>query len=242
MAIDNGGNIEFLLRKVEFVFGKTVSTPSDFQNLSADINSRLNEWISISTLKRLWGYVEYTNNPRKDTLDVLSRYIGYKDFSAFCDEAGDITRTEPRTGEIIQKNYPQVIFEKITEKYREYTRRNNGPDHKISVKVLFQWVFVLTAGIVLFISLLPAGEEVEQQKTVPVKDISTVHFNCYMKIDSVLSPYENGEIFTSRDSIRLRKTLQWLIDREYTGYEESPSKRESEEWAWKRLAEIGAEQ
>lgn len=42
--------------------------------------------ISASTLKRLWGYVSSNPIPRKGTLDILSRYVGRRDFDAFSKE------------------------------------------------------------------------------------------------------------------------------------------------------------
>ncbi len=77
--------IQVLLMQVETRFG-SVSRSADFDNLSEDIENATQELLSASTLKRLWGYVSYLSNPRLYTLDVLSRYIGYKDFGNFCDE------------------------------------------------------------------------------------------------------------------------------------------------------------
>ncbi len=74
-----------LLMQVESRFG-SVSHASDFANLSEDIENETSELVSSSTLKRLWGYVDYMSNPRIYTLDVLSRYIGYQDFGHFCAE------------------------------------------------------------------------------------------------------------------------------------------------------------
>ena len=33
----------------------------------------------------LWGYVSSHPTPRKDTLDILCRFIGYRDFRSFCE-------------------------------------------------------------------------------------------------------------------------------------------------------------
>lgn len=38
----------------------------------------------MSTLKRLWGYVNDMHTPRMQTLDLLSRFIGFDLFSTFC--------------------------------------------------------------------------------------------------------------------------------------------------------------
>lgn len=77
--------IHVLLMQVESRFGN-VSRPTDFENLSEDIENATSELLSASTLKRLWGYVNYLSNPRLYTLDVLSRYIGYQDFGSFCEK------------------------------------------------------------------------------------------------------------------------------------------------------------
>lgn len=76
--------VNVLLMQVENRFGR-LTKPADFENLSLDIENTTSEQISVSTLKRLWGYVSYPSNPRLFTLDVLSRYIGFQGFSHFCD-------------------------------------------------------------------------------------------------------------------------------------------------------------
>ena len=43
----------------------------------------MEERISPSTLKRIWGYVGMKVTPRPFTLDALSRYVGYRDWRAF---------------------------------------------------------------------------------------------------------------------------------------------------------------
>ena len=77
--------IHVLLMQVESRFG-SLSRPADFSHLSDEIESATSELLSPSTLKRLWGYVNYMSSPRVYTLDVLSRYIGYTDFGSFCSE------------------------------------------------------------------------------------------------------------------------------------------------------------
>lgn len=82
---DHIPEIHVLLMKVESRFG-SLNRPADFNQLSDDIESITSEFLSTSTLKRLWGYVNYVSNPRVYTLDVLSRYLGYSSFSNFCHE------------------------------------------------------------------------------------------------------------------------------------------------------------
>ena len=77
--------IHVLLMQVESRFGNLAKS-ADFENLSDDIENSTSELLSASTLKRLWGYVNYMSSPRTYTLDVLSRYIGYQSFNSFCEQ------------------------------------------------------------------------------------------------------------------------------------------------------------
>ena len=73
-----------LLRQVEEKFGRRLSTTTDYELLSFVVEREINEMISASTLKRLWGYVSYSSTPRIATMDTLCRYLGHKDFKEFC--------------------------------------------------------------------------------------------------------------------------------------------------------------
>ena len=75
--------LAYLLRKVEERYGRSVKTSTDFEALSVTIEREIGEFISASTLKRLWGYVSLQPSPRIATLDVLSRYIGAGSFAGF---------------------------------------------------------------------------------------------------------------------------------------------------------------
>lgn len=73
-----------LKERVEAEFGHTPLSPSDFDKLSARIQSRCGESVAVSTLKRLWGYVKNPFSPTFTTLSVLCRYAGYRDWHSFC--------------------------------------------------------------------------------------------------------------------------------------------------------------
>ena len=76
--------LAFLRTEVERTYGRALSTTTAFESLSVVIEHDTGELVSASTLKRLWGYVSLAPTPRLSTLDVLSRYIGKRDFKAFC--------------------------------------------------------------------------------------------------------------------------------------------------------------
>ena len=77
--------LQFLLAKVEQTYGRALQTTTNFEALSVEIEHDINDSISASTLKRLWGYVPSPSTPRLATLDVLSRYVGERDFLHFCE-------------------------------------------------------------------------------------------------------------------------------------------------------------
>lgn len=72
-----------LLKQVEKKYGRPLSCTSNFEALSIIIEKETGELLSSSTLKRLYGYVSLKPVPRKSTLDILSRFIGYRNFSEF---------------------------------------------------------------------------------------------------------------------------------------------------------------
>ena len=72
-----------LLAQVEKQFGKTISTPSDYYELSMVLH-QMKQSVSVATLKRLWGYVGDVHQPRLATLNSLACYIGHNSFEEFC--------------------------------------------------------------------------------------------------------------------------------------------------------------
>jgi hypothetical protein len=86
--------IATLLREVEKKYGRKVSTSTDFESLSVVIERDINEYISASTLKRLWGYVSLKPAPRVATLDVLSRFCGCTSFADFREKLKNLPDSE----------------------------------------------------------------------------------------------------------------------------------------------------
>lgn len=81
--------LEALLRQTEIRFGRTPRSPFDFQELAFDIQSVTGRTIGLSTLKRIWGYVNDQSGTTFTTLSLLCRYIGYNDWDAFCRSTAD---------------------------------------------------------------------------------------------------------------------------------------------------------
>ena len=76
-------SINLLLEAIKHRIERSMDTPSDYIYLSADIEKRLNEYISATTLKRLFKYIPSDINPRTSTLSILSRYLSYNGWEDF---------------------------------------------------------------------------------------------------------------------------------------------------------------
>ena len=75
--------INLLRQLVEEAANHRIETFTDFIFLSGEIQGRLWENLSASTLKRLWGYVDGYASERPSTLDILARFTGFPDWETF---------------------------------------------------------------------------------------------------------------------------------------------------------------
>lgn len=65
-------------------WGKSVDWHNDvFIELSEKIHQKTNVLLSPTTLKRVWGKVNYTSAPSISTLNALSQFAGYENWRAF---------------------------------------------------------------------------------------------------------------------------------------------------------------
>lgn len=81
--------VDNLKKEVEKKAGFTPAVLPDFQRLRDAIEVEMRDTLSLSTLKRFWGYIEGWQTPRLSSLDILARYVGhndYRSFVAYCNE------------------------------------------------------------------------------------------------------------------------------------------------------------
>ena len=86
--------LKSLMLEVEKRYGRRLSSSKDYESLSVLIEYLINERISASTLKRIWGYVSSHPTPREATLDILSRFAGFKNFKDFCNHIKQTSLSE----------------------------------------------------------------------------------------------------------------------------------------------------
>ena len=77
--------VRALLNRVEEAFKLPLATHNAFISLVDDIDLKLHEHLSESTLERLWGYsTRHSEAVSIRTLDVLSRYVDFASWPIFC--------------------------------------------------------------------------------------------------------------------------------------------------------------
>ena len=74
--------LAFLRQAVERKAARRLATTADLVHLSEEMDDR----VSPSTLKRVWGFVGMRVEPRRSTLDALARYAGFRDYRAFLED------------------------------------------------------------------------------------------------------------------------------------------------------------
>ena len=73
-----------LIKEIEKNIGR-ISSHSVFERLSALIEDKCREHVSVTTLERIWGYsTRGCNNISVRILDILAKFIGSADWSSFC--------------------------------------------------------------------------------------------------------------------------------------------------------------
>lgn len=107
--MDQNYYIDRLKAEVLLRFGRTLDAPTDYDLLSVAIEKSTGEVISVSTLKRLFGYKGQSTIPRPSTLSVLARYVGTTGWSDFCkyidaNAADEVSDNPPR-----RKRWPIVV-------------------------------------------------------------------------------------------------------------------------------------
>jgi hypothetical protein len=96
-------------------WGESISWSNyDFEKLSEQIADKTGVSLSVSTLKRIFGKVNYTSEPSQTTLNALARFVNYADWRDFINhnpdhtERDEIVRKKPFS--ILKINYKALII------------------------------------------------------------------------------------------------------------------------------------
>lgn len=78
-------HIDALKKAIKEKAGRSMDSPGDYDFLSSEVKRSTNEYISPTTLKRFFNYIQSNVSTRTSTLSLLSRYLGYKGWDDFKD-------------------------------------------------------------------------------------------------------------------------------------------------------------
>ncbi len=107
----NDNDILILRDMVEKSVSRKIKTPADFQFLTGVIQERCKETLGVTTLKRIWGYVDGYDSTRYSTLSILSRCVGFRDWDDFLENH---TRSEDSSNIVLGRAlYPNDIAKGI---------------------------------------------------------------------------------------------------------------------------------
>ncbi|MDE6271882.1 MAG: hypothetical protein K2M31_02615 [Muribaculaceae bacterium] len=96
--------LDRLRKEIERFLSHSFVSPSDFVVLSDTLSKRGLGYVSPTTLKRVWGYINDKGNfytPSPFTIRVLCNLIGFKDIHDFCNNSESIDSME-YTGQSIE--------------------------------------------------------------------------------------------------------------------------------------------
>ena len=96
-------HINYLKSLIYIGFSKSIDTTYDCSLLSEMIGIITNEKLSVDTIRRFFGVIKSVSLPSTYTLDVLSKYVGYKNWS-------DLLIGYQEQSQLHQKN---ILFELI---------------------------------------------------------------------------------------------------------------------------------
>lgn len=96
--IVNKNLLDILKERVALRFGTVPKTPTDFNLLAVDIFDSTGRSLGISTIKRIWGYVEANHGTSFSSLSILCRYVGFNDWDNFTHYVNNhVAANEPET-------------------------------------------------------------------------------------------------------------------------------------------------
>ena len=120
------------IKQIEQKFNKEIRYPSDCDALAGDISHVTKNTISTYTLKRIFGFIEGSKEPRLYTLDVIANYLGYKNWDNYIENQLNIENSEFHT---IQ----QLAIEKL--ELNSLIEIHYAPETKLTLQYLENFEF-----------------------------------------------------------------------------------------------------
>lgn len=130
-------HIDYLKSLVAIGFSKSVTTAYDCSSLATAIETTIQKKVSVDTLRRFFGIIKSTSLPSTYTLDVLSKYVGYKNWN-------DLIAGYQEQNQLHQKN---ILFELLIHgvSYQELVARFSDLSKTNETYELFNQIILIKA-------------------------------------------------------------------------------------------------
>lgn len=130
--------VKQLINAIELKANMKVRTPSDFTYLAGLISGKTGEMLSPTTLKRLWGYIEGADVTRQSTLNILSKYIGFSQWT-------DFLKSFEKEGQSFELTQGSILAEDLKDS--DLVEIKWLPNRRIVVKYLNNFKFEVVEAI-----------------------------------------------------------------------------------------------
>lgn len=136
--LTESANIFKIRNYIEALISKKIRTPKDFVYLSESIFDKTHQYVSPTTLKRIWGYLKESTNTRKSTLNILSEFAGYHDWEDFTANYRELDASA-REGLVLGVKYDYTKIKKgnivdVSWIPESYCRLKCIGDHKFEIE------------------------------------------------------------------------------------------------------------
>lgn len=144
-------HINALKRAIKEKAGRSMDSPGDYDFLSLEVKKATNEYISPTTLKRFFNYIQSNVSTRTSTLSLLSRYLGYKGWDDFKSSMSVSQNSLPKGSEQHNSSLSTIddVHSEITENRIRIVKHSNY--YTIVIPKKSTWALYL---ILLFVASL----------------------------------------------------------------------------------------
>lgn len=119
-----------LQEKVETFIGYKMQTRRHFDMLAEIVFTYTKNMVSATTLRRFWGYQEKEGGVSQNTLNILSRLVGYADFTDFSNAKGS---SDESSSELLGE---QNIILSSTLSIGNHIHVTWSPDRKVTIEYI----------------------------------------------------------------------------------------------------------
>lgn len=106
---------------------RNISRSGDCEFIALDIESVTGEHIGVNTIKRLMGFIDDEREPRKTTLDIIARYLGYSSW-----EEMEGLQATPTTSAFVPHKTDEIIVRDLP--LRSRVRFSYRPNRVVTIE------------------------------------------------------------------------------------------------------------